>query len=151
MTYPMVLHLADAVPGPPWDNFVWLYDLWWFKHSLFDLGISPWFNPQMFHPFGYNVGLSETILASKALGLPFLLLGGDVVTFNVMVLASFVLSGFTMYLLVLRLTRNRWAALLSGVIYAFAPYRIHALAAGWIPLLPTQWLPLDDSLPRQDA
>lgn len=28
MTYPMALHLADAVPGPPWDNFVWLYDLW---------------------------------------------------------------------------------------------------------------------------
>jgi len=142
MTYPMVLHLADAVPGPPWDNFVWLYDLWWFRHSIFDLGISPWFNPQMFHPFGYNVGLSETILASKALGLPVLLLGGDTLAFNILVLASFVLSGFTMYLLVLRLTLNPWAALLSGTTYAFAPYRIHALAAGWIPLLPTQWLPL---------
>jgi len=58
------------------------------------------------------------------------------------VLSTFVLSGFTMYLLVLRITRDPWAALLSGTIYAFAPYRIHALAAGWIPLLPTQWLPL---------
>lgn len=142
MTYPMALHLADAVPGPPWDNFVWLYDLWWFKYSLFEQGISPWFNPQMFHPFGYDVGLSETILASKALGLPFLLAGGEVVAFNVLVLASFALSGFTMYLLVLRLTTNAWAALLAGCIYAFAPYRVHALAAGWIPLLPTQWLPL---------
>jgi hypothetical protein len=142
MTYPMALHLADAVPGPPWDNFVWLYDLWWFKHSLIELGVSPWFNPQMFHPFGYEVGLSETILASKAIGLPFLLLGGEVVAFNALVWASFILSGFTMYLLVLRQTRNTWAALLSGVIYAFAPYRMHALAAGWIPLLPTQWLPL---------
>ncbi len=142
MTYPMVLHLADAVPGPPWDNFVWLYDMWWFKHSLFDLGISPWFNPQMFHPFGYNVGLSETILASKALGLPLTFIGGEVLTFNGLVFASFILSGFCAYLLTLRLTHNRAAALLSGVIYAFAPYRIHALAAGWIPLLPTQWLPL---------
>jgi hypothetical protein len=96
----------------------------------------------MFHPFGYNVGLSETILVSKALGWPVLLLGGDALAFNILVLASFVLSGFTMYLLVLRLTRNPWAALLSGTTYAFAPYRIYALAAGWIPLLPTQWLPL---------
>src|SRR5512137_2060699 len=94
MTYPMALHLADAVPGPPWDNFVWLYDLWWFKHSLFDAGVSPWFNPQIFHPFGYNVGLSETILASKALGLPVTLLAGEVATFNILVLASFALSGF---------------------------------------------------------
>lgn len=142
MTYPMALHLADAVPGPPWDNFVWLYDLWWFKYSLFEANISPWFNPRMFHPFGYDVGLSETIFASKALGLPFSMLGGEVVTFNLLVLASFALSGFTMYLLVLRVTRNAWAALLAGVVYAFAPYRIHALAAGWLPLLPTQWLPL---------
>lgn len=142
MTYPLALHLTEAVPGPPWDNFVWLYDLWWFKHALFEAGVSPWFNPQMFYPFGYEVGLSETILASKALALPFMLLAGEITAFNSIVLASFALSGFTMYLWVLRLSGNRWAALVGGVIYAFAPYRIHALAAGWIPLLPTQWLPL---------
>lgn len=142
MTYPMALHLADAVPGPPWDNFVWLYDLWWFKYSVFQAGISPWFNPNIFLPFGYNVGLSETILASKALSLPFLLLGGEFVAFNLLVLSSFVLSGLAVYLLVYRFTGSMPAALLSGAIYAFAPYRIHSLAAGWIPLLPTQWLPL---------
>ena len=142
MTYPMALHMAEAVPGPPWDNYVWLYDIWWFKHTLFEAGISPLFNPQIFYPFGYDVGLSETILASKALGLPFILAGGEVVAFNLLVMASFVLSGFAMYLWVLRLSHNRLAAVLAGVIYAFAPYRINALAAGWIPLLPTQWLPL---------
>ncbi len=142
MTYPQVLHLAEAVPGPPWDNFVWLYDIWWFKHALFDAQVSPWFNPQMFHPFGYDVGLSETILASKSLGLPITFLAGEVVTFNVLVLVSFVLSGLAMYLLVFRLTGNAGVGILSGAIYAFAPYRVHALAAGWIPLLPTQWLPL---------
>ena len=111
----------------------------------------PGSTPRCSIPSATMSALSETILASKALALPWLLAGGEVVAFNAVVLLSFVLSGFTMYLLALRLTGNRWAALLSGVIYAFAPYRIHALAAGWIPLLPTQWLPLDVPLPGADA
>jgi hypothetical protein len=141
MTYPLVEHFATAVPGPPWDNFVWLYDLWWFKHSLLDLHQWPSFNPEMFHPFGYDLSLSETILANKALIFPVLMLGNEILAFNSLLVISFVLSGLGMYVLVTYLTGSKWAGLVSGAIFAFCPYRMHAMAAGWLPLISTQWVP----------
>ena len=141
MTYPLVQHFATAVPGPPWDNFVWLYDLWWFKHSLLDLHQWPSLNPEMFYPFGYDLSLSETILANKALIFPILMLGNEILAFNSLLLVSFVLSGLGTYMLVSYLTGSKWAGLVSGAIFAFCPYRMHAMAAGWLPLISTQWVP----------
>jgi len=142
MTYPLLRHFATAVPGPPWDNFVWLYDLWWFKHSLLDLHQWPVFNPEMFYPFGYNLSLSETMLANKALIFPVLMLGNEVLAFNSLLFLSFVLSGLGIYLLVTYLTDSKWAGVIAGVIFAYCPYRMHAMAAGWLPLISTQWIPL---------
>ena len=141
MTYPLVRYFGSAVPGPPWDNFVWLYDLWWFKHSLIDLHQWPLLNQEMFHPFGYDLTLSETILANKALIFPILMLGNEVLAFNSLLFLSFVLSGLGMYLLVAYLTDSKWAGLVGGAIFAFCPYRMHAMAAGWLPLISTQWVP----------
>lgn len=142
MTYPLVRHFAGAVPGPPWDNFVWLYDLWWFRHSILDLHQWPVFNPEIFHPFGYDLSLSETMLANKALVLPVLMLGNEVLAFNSLLFISFVLSGLGTYLLVAYLTGSKWAGVVSGVAFAYCPYRMHAMAAGWLPLISTQWVPL---------
>ncbi|MFH1929175.1 MAG: YfhO family protein [Chloroflexota bacterium] len=121
---------------------MWLYDLWWFKHSLVDLHQWPVFNPEMFYPFGYALSLSETMLANKALIFPILILGNEVVAFNSLLFLSFVLSGLGMYLLVTYLTGSKWAGVIAGVIFAYCPYRMHAMAAGWLPLISTQWIPL---------
>ena len=141
MTYPLVTQFTSAVPGPPWDNFVWLYDLWWFRHAIFDLHEWPSFNPDIFQPFGYDLTLSETMLANKMLVFPILALSNEVVAYNSLLLLSFVLSGLGMYLLVVYLTQNRWAGVIAGLIFAYCPFRMHAMAAGWLPLISTQWVP----------
>jgi len=142
MTYPLVLNLRTKVPGPPWDSFVWLYDLWWFRHSIIDLGEWPVLNSTIFYPIGYDLRLSETILAAKLLVAPLLFWTDEILSYNVFLLLSFVLTGFFTYLLVAYLTSNRYAAVVSGIIFAFCPYRMHCMAAGWLPLLGTQWIPL---------
>ena len=142
MTYPLVLNLTTAVPGLPWDNFVWLYDLWWFRHSIVDLGEWPTLNPTIFYPDGYDLRLSETMLANKALIAPVLFWGDEVLAYNVLLILTFVLTGYTTYLLIDYLTDNLYAAAVGGAIMAFSPYRIHAMAAGWLPLLATHWIPL---------
>ena len=142
MTYPLVVHLRDAIPGPPWDNLVWLYDLWWTKYTVFQGHGSPLFNPLLFAPFGYDVTLSETMVANKLLIAPVLAAASPVVAYNILLILSFVLTGLATYLFVYELTGNRAAALVGGAILAFAPYRMHAMAAGWLPLISTQWLPL---------
>jgi len=141
MTYPLVARFAHAVLGPPGDNFEYLYKLWWFKRALFDLGISPFFNADVFYPEGYYLALHEMSLANVSLGTPLTILCGETVSYNTLVLLSFVLSGFGVYLLAFRLTRARLAALLGGVVYAFCSYRMGHLGAGHLNLLGTQWLP----------
>jgi len=144
LTYPLAKDLGSRILGPPapGDNFEYLYKVWWFKHALFDLHVSPFFNADMFYPFGYDVVLSETTIANTIPALPLTLLIGEVAAYNVTMLISFVLSGLGMYLLVLRLTGNRIAGVLSGVVFAFCPYRMAHLGAGHLPLMGTQWLPL---------
>ena len=145
-TYPLVLHLRTAVPGPPWDNLVWLYDLWWFRHSIVDLGQWPTFNTTIFHPYGYDLRLSELMLPNKLLIAPLLFLGDEVLAYNGLLLLSFVLTGYATYLFIAYLTADRLAGVVAGAIFAFCSYRMHAMAAGWLPLISTQWIPLTFSL-----
>ena len=144
LTYPLVKDFGSRILGAPapGDNFEYLYKVWWFKHALFDLRVSPFFNADMFYPFGYNVALSETTISNTIPALPLTLFWGEVAAYNLMLLMSFVLSGFGMYLLVLHLTGSRMAGLLSGIIFAFCPYRMAHLGTGHLPLMGTQWLPL---------
>ena len=141
MTYPLAAHFTHGVLGPPGDNFEYLYKLWWFKRALFDLGVSPFFTPDVFYPEGYYLALHEMSLANISLGMPLTILCGETISYNALVLLSFMLSGFAAYLLVFRLSGERLAGLVSGVVYAFCSYRTGHLGAGHLNLLGTQWLP----------
>ncbi len=142
MTYPLVLRLSSAVLGPPGDNFEYVWKLWWFKHALLDLHRSPLWSPDVFAPGGYPLALSETTVANTLLGLPLTAALGEVAAYNLLVLASFVLSGWAAYRLVREWTGDGGAGLVAGAVFAFSPYRLAHLGAGHLPLMGTQWLPL---------
>ncbi|OQB28624.1 MAG: membrane protein [Chloroflexi bacterium ADurb.Bin180] len=144
LTYPLIIHLGSRIPGPPapGDNLEYVYKVWWFKHALFELSpATPFFNPNAFYPFGYPVTLSETTLSNTIPALPLTLVFGEVVAYNLTLLASFILSALGMYLLVFGWTHSRSAAFVSGMIFAFCPYRLSHMGAGHLPLMGTQWLP----------
>ncbi len=142
MTYPLVLHPGSIILGPPGDNFEYLYKMWWFKEALLVKGISPFFNPGVFAPFGYPLALSETTLANMLTGFPLTILFGEVISYNAVMVASFVLSLFAGYLLGYSISSRRAAGLVTGIVFAFAPYRLAHLGAGHLPLMGTQWIPL---------
>jgi len=141
LTYPLVAIFDRGVLGPPGDNLEYLYKLWWFKQALFDLRVSPFFNPNVFYPHGYSLALHEMSLANVSIGMPLTIWFGETVAYNALLVLSFVLSAFGAYLLALRWTGRRLAALLSGVLFAFCSYRMAHLAGGHLNLLGTQWLP----------
>ncbi len=142
MTYPLVQVFRSRVMGFPADNFEYLYKVWWFKHALFELRQSPFFDPSIFYPFGYNTALTELTLSNIVVALPLTLAFGEVVAYNVLMWISFVLSGLGMYLLVWHLSHHRGAALLSGTIFTYSPFHLMHLGAGHLPLVALQWLPL---------
>lgn len=141
MTWPLARYAASAIAGPPGDGFIHLYEMYWFKRAIFDLQRWPLFDPEMFYPIGYNMGLSHITPSNTLPMMPVVLLAGPIAGFNGAVFLSFALSAFGAYLLALRFTRNRWAGIVAGIMFAFSAYRFHNLGAGWLPNLGTQWLP----------
>ncbi|MBC7262810.1 MAG: hypothetical protein H5T64_00455 [Chloroflexi bacterium] len=144
MTYPLGLRIGNAILGVPvpGDGYEYMYKCWWLKHALLDEHISPLYNPDVFYPFGYGFEMSEGTLANTLWALPFTLMFGEVAAYNLVMLWSFVLSGFTAYLLVFQMTRSGMAGLLAGVVFAFLPYRMVHLGLGQVPMMSTGWMPL---------
>jgi len=141
MTYPAAFFLRTKVMGGPGDQFHFLWELWYVAHALFDLHKSPFFDPDVFVPFGFSLIRNQDLSPGTVLLFsPLTHFFGEVFTYNFLILASFVLTGFGTYLLARELWSNRLAAFLAGIIVGFCPYRF-AHAAGHLSIVSTQWIP----------
>lgn len=136
---PIVFHFFDEVSGVG-DTYEYVWRLWWFKHTLIDVGQLPWRVPFIFYPSGYPLAYSELTPTNTVVGLPFTLAFGEYSAHNALLFLDFFLTGFTTFLLARQLTGNAWAGLLAGIIFTFTPYRrgqyFHLIH------LTTQWFPL---------
>ncbi len=141
MTWPLVTRLGSWVVGWTGDNVYYVWLIGWFQQALFDLHINPLVVPFHNYPYGWPLAYSEITFSNVLLGLPFSLLGGPILGYNAVILLSFVLSGWFVYVWVFEITGSRAAGLVAGTIFAFAPYRLAHLQ-GHLPLMATQWLAL---------
>jgi hypothetical protein len=95
----------------------------------------------IFYPFRNTLAILDHQFSNALVAAPLAVAGADgVYVYNVVLLATFVLSGFFTYLLVRRLTGSTGAGLVAGCLFAFSGYR--ALHMTQAHLLATQWLPL---------
>jgi len=141
LTYPALFFLQTKVMGGPEDNFHFLWELWYVAHALFDLHKSPFFDPDVFVPFGYSLIRNQDLSPGTVLLFsPLTHFFGEVFTYNFLVLGSFVLTAFGAYLLARELWANRAAAVLAGIIVGFCPYRF-AHAEGHLSIVSTEWIP----------
>jgi hypothetical protein len=141
MTYPAILFLRTKVIGGPADNFHFLWELWYVSHALFDLHKSPFFDPDVFVPFGFSLIRNQDLSPGTVLLFsPLTRCFGEVFTYNFLILASFPVTAFGTYLLARELWSNRAAAILAGLIVGFCPYRF-AHASGHLSIVSTQWIP----------
>jgi hypothetical protein len=138
LTYPMPLHLPDAVE----DRQDALLNVWitaWDGHQLLSDPLHL-FDANIFHPYPRALAYSELLLGNGLLALPITAASGNpVLGYNLALLLSFVLSGLGAYLLVLALTRSHAAGCVAGLIFAFSSYRMTNLAQAQV--LTTQWMP----------
>lgn len=139
-TYPIPYKIDRAVLGWPGDNLEYVWKMWWFKHALIDERVTPYFVPDVYAPFGLNMAYAEMTPSHTVLGLPFTMLFGETVSYNLAILLSFILSGLGTCLLVEQITGSLLAGAIAGTAFAFSPYRIAHLP-GHLPLMGTQWLP----------
>ncbi|MGW8319270.1 MAG: hypothetical protein ACWGPS_08470 [Candidatus Promineifilaceae bacterium] len=139
LTWPFARHLADALAGPSTDALVHYWNGWWARQAL-QTGQPVYETTYLFYPGGVSLLYHNFAWLSIVpwLGLQTVL--DDLVAYNLVFLANLVLCGYTMFLLVARLTGNKVAALLAGLIYLAWPYRLSQLDHP--NLISTLWFPL---------
>jgi hypothetical protein len=111
----------------------------WSFHALSRDPLSL-FDANIFFPRPDTLAYSEHLFGISILVSPFFAATGSVpFAYNIAFLASFVLSGIGMYLLLRELTGSLWSAIASGTIFLAVPYRFGHLLQ--IQLLTLQWFP----------
>lgn len=142
MTWPLLPRAVGAVVGRPGDNMQYVWQIGWFHQALFEETRWPFFTPYLNYPEGWHLARSETTPIQVLLALPFRAIGGDVFGYNAIILLGFAGSGFLTYLWTRRYVDGPLPAVLAGVLFAFAPFRIAHFRAGHLNILGTMWFPL---------
>jgi hypothetical protein len=140
MTWPWVLHLRDAVADRG-DPYMIAWTLWSDYHQTFHHPLHL-FDANIFYPYHYTLAFSENDYGIALLFFPLFAAGVRPLTINsIATFLGFAFSGYGAFRLTRTLTGRTGAALISGVVFAFIPFRFHVLPhlhylfAGWIPLL----------------
>jgi hypothetical protein len=140
MTSPLAWRMYDHTLIFPADSLLNAWILSWDYHTLFTRPLDL-FNANIFFPAAGTLALSEHMLGNLLIFGPVMFLTRNpIMAANAVVLASFVLSGVTMFALARSWTGRAFPSFVAGVIWAFAPPRIGQL--GHMQLLSVQWIPL---------
>ncbi len=139
-TWPLARHLDEALPGDLGDPLLNAWILGWDADRIRH-GLAGFWDAPIFYPYHHTLAFSEHLLGIAVPVAPVVwLTGRPLVAYNVAFIASFALAGFGMWLLVQRLTDRRDAAVVAGLIFAFAPARfaqvghLQVLMSGWMPI-----------------
>ena len=154
-TWPLVLHLTDALPGEGGDSWQYLWNFWWFDQALFH-GKALYFTQAQYYPQGTSLLFHTLSPLHSLVALPARILGGYLLAYNFIVLLAGTLSGYGAFLLAREVLRNGedsvgarhavpllpsdLAAFLAGAVFTLCPYRsVHLL--GHLSLISTETLP----------
>lgn len=139
LTYPLIFHMGDLVTGYG-DEFVIAWIQNWVIHSLTTNPLGIW-NTNTYFPYLNSWAYSDLLITSSIFAIiPLHIIGQPIATFNFTVISSFILVGFSVFLLCYYLTKDFFASFFAGVLVIFCPaliqYNVHIqmLASEWIPL-----------------
>jgi len=140
MFYPITANMKTVAPGTGADTYQNLWDIWWVNYAVINLHTNAFYTHLLFWPLGASLVDSTIAPLLGLLSAPFQLVG-TVFAYNVMFLLGFVLSGLTMYLLAEYLTKNHYASLIAGFVFAFSAFHI-AQSYSHIHFMNIEFVPL---------
>ncbi len=163
-TWPLALRLASHLGAPegPGDPYLNLWILGWDLQALTQNPLTLLdgrvFDARIFHPAAQTLAYSDHLLLQAVLIAPVYLLTGDIViSYNVLLVCSIVLSGLAMHACARGLGGSPPGAYLAGLAWALWPYRTSHLihlqlqALYFLPLAVLALHRLVAALRRRDA
>ena len=122
MTWPQARYVGTHA-SDHWDVYFNMWRLAWFAHALASAP-STIFDGNIFYPERHALTFSDAMVVEGLVAAPLLWAGvRPVLVHNALLFGAVIVSAAGMVVLVERLTRNRAAAVIAGIIFAFAPYR----------------------------
>ena len=145
-TWPLAAGLTRDIPWDLGDPLLNAWILAWDADRLLrflggDFGaLRNFWNANIFHPEPLTLAYSEHLVAQAIQILPVYALTGNIIlSYNLVFISTFALSGLGMFLLVREITGSAKAGLVAGLIYAFAPYRVPQFSH--VQVISSQWMP----------
>jgi hypothetical protein len=121
-TFPLALHMNDHVMAWSGDSYQRWWDLTWMKQSLLSLS-NPFHTNVLYYPQGSDLYLHTLIPVNGVLSVPLQLITGNVLlSWNILMLTFLALSETGGYALAHHVTKDRWASLFGGFLFAFSPF-----------------------------
>lgn len=113
-------HLTSSTAG---DTGVYIWNQWVFQREILEYRRLPYFTDAIFSLSGddANLSLHNYTTFQNLLALPFIRSLGVVMTFNVVMLLTQVLTAYSMFLLARRVTGREAEAWVAGLAFAWSP------------------------------
>ena len=142
-TYPLIFNM-DRVNGAG-DPAVMVWSMAWISHALFTEPATL-YGANFFYPTPEALAYTDLLLPSALFTSPlYYLTNNPLLSFNVVLILTYVLSGYATFLLVRRLLAGRVyavpSALFAGAIYTLSPYRyghitqLNSMTTYFLPLI----------------
>jgi hypothetical protein len=139
-TFPLATVLATHVPGLPGDNLAFLWNFWWMRAAR-EAGVGFFETSALFAPHGVDLVLHTHTALPAFLGATAFSMLPLPAALNVTLIAGVALGGFCSYWLAWRITGDRPAALLAGLVFGCSPF-VAARLLGHFNLVHAWTIPL---------
>lgn len=103
------------------DSAAYMWGLSWWPHAIAH-GLNPFVTHYLWSPTGVNVAQAAMIPTAAIAMAPVTALAGSFVSYNILSIASPVLSALTAYLLCRRLVHRELPAVAGGYLFGFSSY-----------------------------
>ena len=146
MTWPLAAGITRDVAWDLGDSVLNMWILAWDCEQLRGIlqghysHLTHFFDANIFHPAPLTLAYSEHLIPQAIEVFPiYVLTRNPILCYNLLFLSTFVLSGLGMFLFAREVTGSTAAAVVGGLLFAFAPYRIPQ--SSHLQVLSSQWMP----------
>lgn len=140
MSWPLVLHLGSDIPKDLGDPLLQAWQVAWIGHALLRAPLDLW-QANTFWPYEDTLAFTDALIGYAPAALfaqasP----AAALVTYNLLFLLAYALAFAGAYLLARELGLRVSGAVVTGVAFAYAPWKLtqnghlHVLSSGGIPL-----------------
>lgn len=139
LTYPQIRHMKQGLYSLS-DQLFYAWMIERNTESILHKPLSEFYNATIFYPYENTLSFGDHLIGETVLAFPFYITTHNpIFAENVLIMVSFVLSAYGMFLLTKHFTNNYWIAVVGGVLFSFSHVRFNQY--DHLNILSTEWLP----------